>query len=84
MPRMLPPLPCYPLFEYVPPPSSPLPHRCAQWASSGECTKNRVYMEERCGASCKSCEACAGAGLPCYDRNREKGGYLPYSEQDFL
>ena len=41
-------------------------------------------MEERCGASCKSCEACAGAGLPCYDRNREKGGYLPYSEQDFL
>ena len=81
---MLPSLPRFPLFEHARRPFVPALPRCAQWASSGECTKNRVYMEERCGASCKSCEACAGAGLPCYDRNREKGGYLPYSEQDFL
>ncbi|CAD7699943.1 unnamed protein product [Ostreobium quekettii] len=55
---------------------------CNDWASNGECEKNPEFMISgptslgACRASCQACEECTHREDDCYNRNRERGGYL--------
>jgi RNA:NAD 2'-phosphotransferase (TPT1/KptA family) len=45
------------------PAAAPEPSDCPKWAATGECTKNKVYMEANCPQSCERAAAVA-AGAP--------------------
>lgn len=58
---------------------------CGKWAKAGECDKNREYMHRICGAECGLCEPCVeSSDVGCVNRNREKMGFLVYTETEFL
>uniref|UniRef100_A0A7S0WXR7 Fe2OG dioxygenase domain-containing protein n=1 Tax=Chlamydomonas leiostraca TaxID=1034604 RepID=A0A7S0WXR7_9CHLO len=70
-------------------------HMCEEWAKQGECEKNPGYMvggrtdqPGACRAACKACEPCSQADpvehRECINRNRAAGGWLVYSETDFM
>lgn len=35
-----------------------------------------------CRKACKACEMCAEGDEVCYDRNRERGGFMTFDEQE--
>ncbi len=65
--------------------------QCEQWASSGECERNPVYMvtggsvgQGACRAACKACLPCRDAmDEACIAANRERGGYLNVPKSEF-
>ncbi|KAL6755211.1 hypothetical protein V8C86DRAFT_2682598 [Haematococcus lacustris] len=80
-------------------PRSPLPDpglcqdtniRCHEWALAGECEKNPGFMagagggQGVCPASCHACEECDEGDQGCYNRNRERGGWLVFDRTTML
>ncbi|GAX73127.1 hypothetical protein CEUSTIGMA_g580.t1 [Chlamydomonas eustigma] len=55
---------------------------CSNWASNGQCLHNQKFMLDVCRKSCKECEHCALFDLPCVNRNRAQGGYLPIDREE--
>jgi hypothetical protein len=62
--------------------------RCKEWAASGECKKNPIYMggvgsngPGQCRKACGICEDCRRGDRECYKRNREAAGYLDLSHE---
>lgn len=63
--------------------------QCPEWGKNGECTKNPDYMIGgpnsigACRATCKVCEVCGELDKDCYNRNRERAGYVSLEEDLF-
>jgi hypothetical protein len=64
--------------------------KCAEWAASGECSKNPMYMRGEgsdsagaCRLACGLCQACAVGDAACYHNNRAKAGYLDLTQEVF-
>lgn len=56
--------------------------KCPEWATGGECTKNRDFMMESCRKSCNECEQCGKNEYDCINRNRKRGGYLEIDAEE--
>eukprot|EP01025_Chloroclados_australasicus_P011084 TRINITY_DN14802_c0_g1_i4.p1 TRINITY_DN14802_c0_g1~~TRINITY_DN14802_c0_g1_i4.p1 ORF type:complete len:286 (+),score=22.14 TRINITY_DN14802_c0_g1_i4:258-1115(+) len=60
---------------------------CEGWASSGECDNNPGYMIGsssnlgNCRKSCRVCQECNKDDRQCYQRNRQKEGYLSLDDE---
>lgn len=60
--------------------------RCAEWAKSGECKNNPKFMigdygnAGHCSRACGACTPCTEGDKQCYNENRQKSGFLVYSE----
>ena len=55
---------------------------CDGWGKSGECEKNVDFMHSMCRAACKICTPCLESDHKCYWDNREKQGYLVFSQSE--
>ncbi|GFR41348.1 hypothetical protein Agub_g1961 [Astrephomene gubernaculifera] len=63
---------------------------CARWREAGECDRNAAYMRGdasqvgSCRKTCGECEVCDPRDRACYERNRERQGYLVYRPEELL
>ncbi|EFJ44769.1 hypothetical protein VOLCADRAFT_64430, partial [Volvox carteri f. nagariensis] len=63
---------------------------CPRWARAGECDNNSNYMKGdanqvgSCRRTCGVCEDCELGDRDCYNRNREKQGYLVYHPEELI
>ncbi|GIL43477.1 hypothetical protein Vafri_949 [Volvox africanus] len=63
---------------------------CPRWAVSGECERNAHYMKGdanqvgSCRRTCSVCEECDLGDRACYNRNRERQGYLVYHPEELI
>ncbi|KAG2499112.1 hypothetical protein HYH03_002696 [Edaphochlamys debaryana] len=64
--------------------------KCPEWKAKGECERNPTFMKGdanqvgSCRKSCGVCEDCQEGDRACYNRNRDRQGYLVYNPEELV